>query len=393
MSALRLIRPLGRSLRCQPSEQLLGRNGNVSRVLCAFITSKANLEIEGFKRPAPFPYKEKKYNVWYQYTDRTVDRFNENTKVLVVDGPIAAGKSTFAKQLAEDLDMLYFPEANFDMAYVNHAGGDVRSINHKLPENAQYVDIEGFYRNPKHGNVGTMQIQMQQIRFEQYIDALAHLLNTGQGVVLDRSIYSDFVFMEAMYEAGYMSKQARAYYEEQYEAMKIMIRQPHLIIYLDIPVDLVQKRIKERNIESEVKTSVLTEKYLSTIDRCYKQKFLKDMSVKSEVLVYDWSNYGDVEVVVEDIERLNMEESPYSKKFDDWKVEKDRKFSYWRYSYTMEKDKLVEQAMPGSLYPELMLTSAEAELRQTLEEEEVPGEVYEKGYDPTQGDSVLFKLK
>lgn len=60
--------------------------------------------------------------------------------------------------------------------------------------------------------------------------------------------------------------------------------------------------------------------------------FIYVSSVKSEVLVYDWSNYGDVEVVVEDIERLNMEESPYSKKFDDWKVEKDRKFSYWRYS-------------------------------------------------------------
>lgn len=177
MSALRLIGPLGRSLRCQPSEQFLGPNGNVSRVLCAFISSKANLD--GRQRPAPFPYKEKTYNWWYQAFDRTVDRFDENTKVLVVDGPIAAGKTTFAKQLADDLDMLYVPEADFDMAYKNSYGADLRSLNSKLPPNAHWMDIEAFYRNPKHPNAGVMQVQMQEIRFGQYIDALAHLLNTG----------------------------------------------------------------------------------------------------------------------------------------------------------------------------------------------------------------------
>lgn len=54
-------------------------------------------------------------------------------------------------------------------------------------------------------------------------------------------------------------------------------------------------------------------------------------SVKSEILVYDWSNFGDVEVVVEDIERLNLEPDPYEEKFKDWKVTKDREFSYARW--------------------------------------------------------------
>ena len=177
MSALRALRPIGLRLRCQPSEQLLLRNQNYPRILCAFITSKANMM--GYQRPAPFPYKEKKYNWYYQMFDRTVDRFNENTKVLVVDGPIGAGKSTFAKELAEDLDMLYFPEADLDSVYINPYGYDLRQLNPKLPPRIQYVDVKEFTRNPKHPNVGTMQVEMQQLRFSQYVDALAHLLNTG----------------------------------------------------------------------------------------------------------------------------------------------------------------------------------------------------------------------
>lgn len=43
-------------------------------------------------------------------------------------------------------------------------------------------------------------------RLSQYIDALAHLLSTGQGVILDRSVYSDFVFTEAMFSQGYLSQ-------------------------------------------------------------------------------------------------------------------------------------------------------------------------------------------
>ena len=38
------------------------------------------------------------------------------------------------------------------------------------------------------------------------MDALAHVFNTGQGVVMDRSPYSDFVFIEAMFKCGYVDK-------------------------------------------------------------------------------------------------------------------------------------------------------------------------------------------
>lgn len=48
--------------------------------------------------------------------------------------------------------------------------------------------------------------------YSQYIDALAHILSTGQGVVLDRSVYSDFVFLESMFSQGYVSRGGESYF-------------------------------------------------------------------------------------------------------------------------------------------------------------------------------------
>lgn len=40
------------------------------------------------------------------------------------------------------------------------------------------------------------------------------------------------------------------------------------------------------------------------MDHFYKQKYLRDITTHAELLVYDWSNGGETEVIVEDIERI-----------------------------------------------------------------------------------------
>lgn len=62
----------------------------------AGIKGKA-LRDRDYKRPIPFPYKKDTYGYLASFIDRTTHRFDENTKVVVVDGPIAAGKANFAK--------------------------------------------------------------------------------------------------------------------------------------------------------------------------------------------------------------------------------------------------------------------------------------------------------
>lgn len=69
------------------------------------------------------------------------------------------------------------------------------------------------------------------------MDGLAHLLSTGQGVVMERSPYTDIVFLESMYRNNLISK---AVYKGLLEVRGNSIHElmmPHLIIYLDVPVN------------------------------------------------------------------------------------------------------------------------------------------------------------
>lgn len=188
----------------------------------------------------PFPYKEKEYGIWQSIVDKTTKRLNENSKIICVEGPIAAGKSKFAKELAEELEMLYVPEANMDLIYINSYGYDMRQLDPQLSENCRSYDVKNFCLEPNNPLAASYQIRMYMLRYEQYVDALAHLLSTGQGVVLDRSCYSDFVFLEAMHRQGYISKGARSVYHELRQNTINELLKPHLVVYLDLPVDAVK---------------------------------------------------------------------------------------------------------------------------------------------------------
>lgn len=49
--------------------------------------------------------------------------------------------------------------------------------------------------------------------------------------------------------------------------------------------------------------------------------FLLSCRSHAELLIYDWSSYGDVEVVVEDIERIDFDDfGKYDPKMKDWRL-------------------------------------------------------------------------
>ena len=142
--------------------------------------SGSSLRDKSKARPAPFPYQTKPYNLWRAcLQDTTTHRFDENTKIIVVEGPIAAGKSKFAKSLAEDLDMLHMPEVTMDDYYINSYGYDMRKLDPQLPPSARSYDENNFCIEPNHENAANFQIVKYKLRYSQYIDALAHLMNTG----------------------------------------------------------------------------------------------------------------------------------------------------------------------------------------------------------------------
>ena len=56
-------------------------------------------------------------------------RFDENSKLIVVEGAHAIGKSKFAQELAEDLDMKYFPMPRVTDLFTDGYGVDLRKYN------------------------------------------------------------------------------------------------------------------------------------------------------------------------------------------------------------------------------------------------------------------------
>ncbi|XP_020290204.1 NADH dehydrogenase [ubiquinone] 1 alpha subcomplex subunit 10, mitochondrial isoform X2 [Pseudomyrmex gracilis] len=320
-----------------------------------------------------------------------VDRCDENSKIIVVDGPIAAGKSEVAAKLAEEFEMVYVPPPSFDDYYINPYGYDLRTLDDRLSPGAQSCDIQKFLTNPHHVNVPMFQLNFLQFRYDQYITVVLHLLSTGQGVVLNRSFYSDVVFAKAMANAGYLRPQALKFYQETARFTHLEMMRPHLIVYLDVPVDTVKERIKKRGIPYEVNSKVLTTDYLQDIENTYKQDYLKNAATHSHVLIYDWTKKGDISTMVEDIEMLNFDYDKKEKKMRDWTFENVQELRRKRW-LCINRDFLHVDYMRYDLScPEMHYTPEEdKEIEDIMRI--VPGEKYLKGFNPDQGDKVLWKV-
>jgi len=229
------------------------------------------------QRPKPYPYQTKRYGVLNAFFDKTSWRFDENSKIIVVEGPMACGKSSFAKDLAEDLDMLHLKAVTMDDVYVNPYGYDLRQLDDKLPPGAKSFDEKKFLQDPTHRNTLSLQTYFLELKFSQYVDAVCHLMNTGQGVVIERSCFSVFVFAEALYSSKFINKRGLGFYNTVLRHSVPFVLKPHMIIYLDVPVSKVQENIKKRNLPHEVNSKALTTKFLTDIERKYKDAFLPDM--------------------------------------------------------------------------------------------------------------------
>lgn len=311
--------------------------------------------------------------------------------MIVVEGPVAANKAAFAKELAEELDMFYLPAPTMDEVFVNAYGYDLRQLDSKLPPDTRSFDVKNFLTTPNGRNVAQYQIRMMILRYSQYVDALTHILSTGQGVVLNRCVYSDYVFLETMHKHGYISKGARSVYYDLRGNTITEIMKPHLVIYLDVPVAKTKENIKKRGIDYEVQSKVFTDQYLTDMEHIYKQMYLKDITQHAELLVYDWTHGGETEVVVEDIERIDFDRfDHYDPKMKDWRMANEGDWCAMRMRFTMEKCDLMNYFnIPRFDVPELMWSAEDSHTwRETWFN--APGMKYLTGYNVDMGDTGLL---
>merc|ERR1711973_1083155 len=107
---------------------------------------------------------------------------------------------------------------------------------------------------------------MQQLmlisRFTRYIKCLRHLLNTGQGVVMHRSIYSDIAFAQTCVELGWISRAAFKYLEEmKFDGMGDFLR-PHVVLYLDMDPQTIIDNVSKRDEPGEKNSPFYTPEVL-----------------------------------------------------------------------------------------------------------------------------------
>lgn len=317
-----------------------------------------------------------RYGWWaYALGERTTPRLGPNSKIITVDGNLASGKGAFAQKLADKLGMLYMPEA--DIFYLDKTTGDGTLLPAKFNG---MCSLEKFYTDPKasDGNSYRLQLWMYTMRLLQYSDAIEHLLTTGQGVVLERSPFSDMVFVEAMAKEGYIRNECVQHYKEIKGISICEFLPPHLSIYIDQPAEEVQKKLKQSG-KSYLQNVPLS--YLKSIEDSYKKSFLPQIRESSEVLAYDTAHVQDAERVAEDVEYLKFDKGP-------WMEQDDVTYHHMR-MFVEDKHRVVTLTHIPRYLPEITIGAHEYDETYTAYKS-LPGRKYAPGYNADVGDKYIW---
>lgn len=189
----------------------------------------------------------------------------KKSEIIVLDGMIGVGKSTYTGMLMEHLGYEAFYEP--------------------VEENPF---LEKFYEDPKRWAF-SLQIYFLNSRFS----AIKEALKTG-GYLMDRSIYLDELFAYINYKQGNMTLMEFEVYKDLLHNMMEELNEferkaPGLFIYLRASFDTALARMKKRNREFEL-ASEDTIEYFKLLHSHY-DDFVFNRYAASEVLVIDADKY------------------------------------------------------------------------------------------------------
>ena len=166
--------------------------------------------------------------------------FNNTPKNITIEGPIGVGKSSLSKKLASSLGAMLLLE--------------------KPSENPF---LERFYTSPECYALPTQLFFLFQ-RVQQLAEVKAHAA-TGVGLVADFMLAKDPMFAELNLDWHEVTL-----YQQVYDSLCIDAPAPDLMIYLQAPVPVLQKRIKKRSIKYEQNIEA---RYLQNLSDAYTQYF------------------------------------------------------------------------------------------------------------------------
>ena len=186
---------------------------------------------------------------------------------IALAGMIGAGKTTLSAQLSKRLDLPIFEEPVASNTILSDFYGDMAK--------------HGFH----------LQIHLLNIRFQQH----QKVVWNDEGGVSDRSIYEDCIFAKLLMKSGMMSPKEYETYMSLFQNMSKFLKQPTVIVYLDVKPERSLERIKRRGREMETGISL---EYLQGLYAGY-EEFIREVSKSVPVLRVPWDEFEDVDVIID----------------------------------------------------------------------------------------------
>lgn len=186
----------------------------------------------------------------------------EKCRYIVVEGPIGAGKTSLARQLAEAVHgetLFERPEAN--------------------PFLARFYEDMARYALPT------------QLTF--LFQRVDQLRGVGQLDMFRRATVGDFLFdKDPLFARLNLDDAEYQLYEKMYSHLKPQVPVPDLVIYLQAPVDTLVERVLRRGVDYE---RTISAQYLARLAEAYSRFFYR---------------YEDSPLLIVNSERINFVDNP-----------------------------------------------------------------------------------
>jgi deoxyadenosine/deoxycytidine kinase len=199
--------------------------------------------------------------------------------MIIVEGNIGAGKSTFLKNLALHSDFFDIAQEPVESWHKKEDGSNL---------------LENFYNNP-HRWAYTLETFAMAARLQEHIK---HAKNK-KPIIVERSIYSGhYCFAKNDYLAGYMTEIEWELYQQWFNTVIASFATPPKgFIYLQVTPEVALERIQKRNRVGEEN---ITLAYLKEIEKRHEEFLVQ----KNNVLL----NISAVPVKIFDVNQLNYEQ-------------------------------------------------------------------------------------
>lgn len=145
-------------------------------------------------------------------------------KVVITEGIIGVGKTTFSEALGKCLDAKWMREPD---------------------EESGNPYLKKFYEDPKRWAL-TMQMHLLNTRYRMHVHAQWCSLQSNTNVVIDRSYFGDTAFANLQLENGTMTTDEFNTYKLSYHNMTSSVLLPQVCVFLDVDPEVAQERVKTR---------------------------------------------------------------------------------------------------------------------------------------------------